>query len=405
MTSPFCRHFGPCGGCDWQDVAYAEQLWRKEQRLTSLLDASLGSRAPRVQPTRGTTGTGDPPRHFRHKAGFVFGETDDRQLALGHFAADSRLIVPVAECPVHGSRANHIAFALVEHLRRAHVTPAGPSLRGIARHLIVRTTRDEREAVAMLVVTRNDKALRPPIRGFLATADAPDGFYLNVHDAPGPYMVGRETMRLAGRSHVREHIRGASYLISPAAFFQTNVEAAAHLVDLVLETVQDRTGLTILELYAGSGLFSIPLARAGHGVIAVEENKQAIHDLEANARLNKLPEGRLRALAMRVEDAFARVAQDRVDVVVLDPPRQGCPPSVIRTVFRKMRPATVVYVSCNPDALAAELVAIDDAGYEAVLVQPVDMFPHTTHIETVVRLEARRPPRRQSSGRRPAVRT
>ena len=248
----------------------------------------------------------------------------------------------------------------------------------------------------MLVVTRNDKSLRAPIRGFLATADAPDGFYLNVHDAPGPYMVGRETMRLAGRSHVREHIRGASYLISPTAFFQTNVEAAAHLVDLVLDTVRDRTGLTILELYAGSGLFSIPLARAGHDVIAVEENKQAIHDLEANARLNKLPEGRIRRLATRVEDALARVARDKVDVVVLDPPRQGCPPSVIRTVFRKMRPATVVYVSCNPDALAAELVAIDDAGYEAVLVQPVDMFPHTTHIETVVRLEARRRTRRQS---------
>jgi 23S rRNA (uracil1939-C5)-methyltransferase len=371
-------------------VAYADQLRRKELRLASLFETSLGTRAPRVQPMRGSTGTGDPPRHFRHKAGFVFGETSDHQLALGHYAADSRDIVPVAECPVHAPRANHIAFALADHLRRARVTPAGPSLRGIARHLIVRTTRDQREAVAMLVVTRNDKSLRSPIRAFLATADAPDGFYLNVHDAPGPYMVGRETMRLAGRSHVREHIRSASYLISPTAFFQTNVEAAEHLVDVVLEAVADRPALNILELYAGSGLFSMPLARAGHHVTAVEENRQAIHDLEANARLNKLPHGRVRSLAMRVEDALARVAKDRVDVAVLDPPRQGCPPSVIRAVFRKMRPSRVVYVSCNPEALAAELVAITDAGYEPVLVQPVDMFPHTTHIETVVLLEAGR---------------
>jgi 23S rRNA (uracil1939-C5)-methyltransferase len=402
VTTPFCRHFGPCGGCGWQDVAYAEQLKRKEQHLSSLLEHSLGKRAPRVLSMRGTSG--DPPRFFRHKAAFVFGEAEDRQIALGHYAADSRHIVPVIECPVHAPRANHIAFALVDHLRRARVTAAGPSLRGIARHVIVRTTKDEREAVATLVVTRNDKSLRPPIRAFLATADAPDGFYLNVHDAPGPYMVGREMTRLAGRSHIREHIAGVSYLLSPTTFFQTNVEAAEQLVTLVVESVPQETGLDILELYAGSGLFSIPLGRAGHRVLAVEENRHAIHDLEANVRLNKLPPGRVKGLAMRVEDALARVANDRFDVVILDPPRQGCPPAVIRTLFRKMRPPTIVYVSCNPESLAAELVAIVDAGYEAVHVQPVDMFPHTTHIETVVRLEARRAPRARSRARLPVVR-
>jgi 23S rRNA (uracil1939-C5)-methyltransferase len=342
------------------------------------------------------------PWRFRHKASFVFGETPDRQLALGHYAADSRHVVPIVECPVHAPRANHIAFALADHLRRARVTPAGPSLRGIARHLIVRTTRDEREAVAMLVVTHNDKSLRPPIRAFLATEDAPDGFYLNVHDAPGPYMVGRETRRLAGRSHVRETVAGASYLISPTAFFQTNIEAATHLVTLVLEAVRDRGPLQVLDLYAGSGLFTIPLARAGHRVTAIEDNVQAVHDAEANVRLNTLPEGRVRLVAARVDEVLARVGREAFDLVVLDPPRQGCPPAVARTLFRQMRPPTVVYVSCNPEALAAELPAIVEAGYEVTLVQPVDMFPHTPHIETIVRLAARRDPqRRRSSSRRP----
>lgn len=391
MSTLRCRHFGPCGGCDWQDVAYVEQLRRKDQRLTALLTASLGARAPAVEPTVAmAVGPDAAPWRFRHKASFVFGESvGDRALALGHYAADSQHVVPIVECPVHASRANHIAFALLDHLRRARVTAAGPALRGIARHLIVRTTRDEREAGAMLVVTRNDKSLRAPIRAFLASEDAPDGFYLNVHDAPGPYMVGRETRRLAGRSHVRETVAGASYLISPTAFFQTNVEAAARLVEFVLDAVADRGPLDVLDLYAGSGLFTMPLARAGHRVTAIEEHPQAVRDAESNARLNKLPEGRVRLIAARVEEALAGVGRDPFDLVVLDPPRQGCPPSVIRTLFRQMQPPIVVYVSCNPEALASDLIAITGAGYEVSRVQPVDMFPHTTHIETVVRLEAR----------------
>jgi 23S rRNA (uracil1939-C5)-methyltransferase len=392
VATPFCRHFGTCGGCDAQDVDYAAQLQRKHQRLAALLHAALGRRAPAVEPLL-PAGRDDglAPQQFRHKAAFVFGESGaDRQLALGHYAADSKRIVPVVECPVHAPRANHIAFALADHLRRARVTPAGPGLRGIARHVIVRATRDGREAVAMLVVTRNDKSLRAPIRAFLATEDAPDGFYLNIHDTPGPYMVGRDTRRLAGRSHVREIVAGASFLISPAAFFQTNIEAAARLVDLVLDTVRDEGPLDVLDLFAGSGLFTIPLARLGHRLIAVEEHPAAVADAEANVRLNKLPDGRVRMMAARVESALARLARERFDWVILDPPRQGCPPGVIRAIFQRLRPTGAIYVSCNPETLAVDLAAILDAGYEATRVQPVDMFPHTSHIETVVRLALKR---------------
>ena len=231
----------------------------------------------------------------------------------------SRNVVPITECPVHEPRANHIAFALHDHLSRAQVSAAGPTLRGVLRHLIIRTTRDGREAVAMLVVTRNDKSLRAPIRAFLATADAPDGFYLNIHDRPGPYMVGRETMRLAGRSHVRERVAGMSFLVSPTAFFQTNIEAAEAIVQIVLETAGSLApGANVLDLYAGGGLFALPLAARGHVVTAVEENAHAIRDADANVRLNKLSGGTVRLHAARVEDALHTLRRDPVDLVVLD---------------------------------------------------------------------------------------
>ena len=249
--------------------------------------------------------------------------------------------------------------------------------------MIIRVTQDGRQASAMLVVHRNDKSLRTPVKKFLASPEKPDGFFINIHDQPGPFMVGDETIKIEGRSHVKEVVNGVSYLVSPTAFFQTNVGAAAAIVAIVLEELGGAR--TVLDLYCGTGLFALQLAKAGASVTAVEENRQAIKDAEANARLNRIPQGQVRFIAGRVEDELARMSvRPTRDTVVLDPPRQGCPPRVLSAVFEHLRPAKAVYVSCNPDALAMELPVILKAGYRVARAQAVDMFPHTNHIETVM---------------------
>ncbi|MGE3275990.1 MAG: 23S rRNA (uracil(1939)-C(5))-methyltransferase RlmD [Vicinamibacterales bacterium] len=389
-----CKHFGTCGGCQLQDVPYLEQLARKTARVEDLLAPFLRDTGTRVRPMVGApVEPGAMPWGFRHKAAFVFGpgpRARARDMVMGHYARGSKTIVPVTECPVHAPRANRIAFALRDELARAHVPAAGPVLDGILRHVLVRTTADEQAAVVMLVVTRNDKALRLPIRRFLAGPERPDGFLLNVHDRPGPFMVGRETLRLDGHASVREDRLGTPFLVSPAAFFQTNPDQAAVLVDEVTRGVfgdQPADGTLVLDLYAGSGLFAVPLAAAGATVTAVESNRQATRDAEVNARLNRLPDGRLRMVPSDVEDALGRMTRARVDAVVLDPPRAGCPPPVVDAVFGGLAPPRAVYVSCNPDALVVDLTRVLPHGYAVTRVQPVDMFPHTDHIETVVWLE------------------
>jgi 23S rRNA (uracil1939-C5)-methyltransferase len=385
-----CPHFGVCGGCQTQDVPYGEQLARKERRLEDVFRKVFGDRAPTVQPMIGMpAGSDGMPWHFRHKAAFVFAHAPGG-LALGHYAPGSKTIVPVEDCPVHGERANRLAFALRDQLARAGITAAGPRLQGLARHTLVRTSRDEREAMVVLVVTRNDRALRAPLRAFLASVDRPDGLFVNVNRKPGPYLIGEETIRIAGRSRIREDVLGTAFLVSPAAFFQTNPAAAAALLGEVLTRAAShgdstRTGLDVLDLYAGGGLFALPLAARGHRVTAVEENAMAIDDASASLRLNRIPAERLRLVRARVEDALGRLHR-RPDLVVLDPPREGCPASVIRRVFAEIAPPRAIHVSCNPDALARELAAIAGAGYRIDRVQPVDMFPHTDHIETVVTL-------------------
>jgi 23S rRNA (uracil1939-C5)-methyltransferase len=326
---------------------------------------------------------------------FVFGAVDDREgkMAMGHYARGSRQVVSVGECPVHDDRGNAIAFALRDACVK---TRSGQTLKSVAVRVGCRTP----ETTATLVVTNaNEKRLRAATSAVLAGDAAPTSMHLNIHPKDDAFIFGRETRRLIGPARLREDVAGVSFLISPTSFFQTNVRAAEMLVQLVLAAVPQ--GATVLDLYAGAGLFALPLARRGHAVIAVEENRDAVADGVASRDLNGIPEARCRFIAAPVERVVGAPAVSSrrrrpatpparlppVDIVVLDPPRQGCERSVLHAVFGGMTPPHAVYVSCDPESLAVDLRLITQHGYAVRSIQPVDMFPHTPHIEAVVVVE------------------
>jgi 23S rRNA (uracil1939-C5)-methyltransferase len=383
-VTPPCPHFGPqptrtppCGGCAWQHIAYPEQLRIKTEAVSRAVRAAVPN-APPVKPM--LTATPDP-WGFRHKVHFAFGDSSGR-LTMGHLARGSRRVVPVEECRVHPGEGNTVAFALRDACRRGGVRgwepgkPTQAALRGVA----VRVGHASHETLATLVVAHDrDRDLRAATKRALAEG-AVAGLHLNVHQRDDGMIFGAATRKLRGMDRLREDVAGVSFLISPTSFFQTNVAAAELMVRLVLEAVP--ADAPVLDLYAGAGLFALPLAKRGHMVTAVEENRLAVADGQASQRLNRIPDERCRWVAAPVETAVKK--ERPAGAVILDPPREGCANGVLEQVFKDRAPSLAVYVSCNPDTLGRDLAAIVRHGYVVESVKPVDMFPHTPHIETVV---------------------
>ena len=391
---PRCSHFGPpdrCGGCTWQHIAYPEQLRLK----AALVDRLVRDACPRAPAARPTIPGADEqePWGYRHKVHFVFGPVPSKNrgqpgLAMGHYVRGSRRVFAARECPVHDERGNALAFALQKAFARARVLPADAGT-GTLRSVAIRVGYGTPELMATLVVSSDaDKRLRAATRHAIER-EPPTALHLNLHPRGDAYIFGRETRKLSGTERMRERVADASFLISPTAFFQTNVRAAEILVRLVLAEIP--AGVDVLDLYAGAGLFAIPLALRGHRVTAVEENRAAVADGEASQRLNHIAADRLRFIAQPVEQAIGRIA---ADIAVLDPPREGCSASVIDALFGDVRPRRAIYVSCNPEALARDLAEIVGHRYAIRSIQPVDMFPHTAHVETVVVMETADRPQR-----------
>jgi 23S rRNA (uracil-5-)-methyltransferase RumA len=392
-VTPRCRHAAECGGCTWQHLAYGEQLRLKRERVQFLLDEALGRGVARVRPAVPTPAAaeGGAPWHFRHKVHFAFDEDAAGRVVMGHLRRGSRRVVDVTECPVHAEAGNALAWAVRAAVARAGV-PCGPPPAGVVRHLVLRVARAVPEVVGTLVATRPDDRLKRVSREVLAAGRPPDGWHLNLHPLPGALLFGRETRLVSGRERLREGVGGATFLMSPTAFFQTNVAAAERLLERVVDAAGPPGGRT-LDLYAGLGLFAIPLAIRGHEVVAVEESPRAVEDGLLSATANGLDPSRCRFVRTKVEYAIARVARGprRVDLVVLDPPRTGANVGALRAIRDRVAPARIVYVSCDPEALARDLrelgAAARDRRYRVVSVTPVDMFPHTAHVETVTLLE------------------
>ena len=386
---PFCRDYDRCGGCTLQHLAYPAQLVEKRRRVVDSLEriGGIAGADALVAPTAGMA----EPFAYRAKVQLPVSGTAVHP-RIGFYARASHDVVDAEECRVQHPVGDSVRTAVRTWMKESAVAPYDERRHaGLLRHIVVRVAYATGQVMVGLVATSPDLPALPALFPRLADAVARHpgmtlaSVFLDVNPARTNVVLGGDVRLLFGAPTIEEHLSGLAFRISPLAFFQVNPLQTEVLYDAVVEAAALQGRETVYDLYCGTGAISLFLARKAARVVGIESVAPAVEDAKANAARNGM--GNLEFVAGEAEtvvpERYAR--GERADVVVVDPPRKGCDPRLLDTLS-EMAPDRIVYVSCNPATMARDVERLAEAGFRVVSVQPVDMFPWTTHVECVVAL-------------------
>lgn len=394
-----CAHVASCGGCSFQELDYAVQLAAKERLLARIL-APLAPAG--IEPVLACAS----PWNYRNKMDFTFGSARwiepgeppaaPNGFALGlHARGHFHKVLDVRACEIAFPEASAI-LASVRALAREHALPPWDvrTHAGLLRHLVLRKSWANGAILADLVTTEEAGARIEPLAAQLLERHT-ELTTLVQHVNRGVALVasGAFARTFRGSGSIEERVDGLAFGISAHTFFQTNTPQAEQLVRLVRALAVPRAGETVFDLYCGCGLFALALARE-HGaerVIGFELSSASVEDARANAERNDLSGVRFVAGDLAVTltpESLALRQLPRPAVCIVDPPRAGLHARVLESL-RLLEPRRIVYVSCNPRSAVQDLSFLGAAGWRLDAVQPVDLFPHTPHLECVFRLERR----------------
>ncbi len=383
-VEPRCPVAKQCGGCVFQHIGYGEELRVKAQRVRDALDRIAGLPDLPLEPIL----PAPSPERYRNKCQLPVGLDREGHLTLGFYAVHSHRIVDTAACLLQPEVFDRAAAAFrAWHAESGETVYDEEKHVGALRHLFLRVGETSGEVTVCVVA--NAKQLREEARLIaLMREDVPGlaGVLLNVNTARTNVVLGPETRVLWGKETVTDTLCGLEFEIAPHAFFQVNRAQAERLYEKAAEYAGLTGGETLLDLYCGAGTIGLSMARRAKKVVGVEIVPAAVENARENARRNHIKNAEF-LCADAAEAAKALLARgERPDVVVLDPPRKGCDEALVAAVA-KMRPARVVYVSCDPATLARDLTRFAALGYRAEKAAPVDMFPRTAHVECVVKMD------------------
>ena len=393
-TEPKCEHFGVCGGCKWQMLPYEKQIAYKQQHVIDALQ-----RIGKLEFAKSEPILPAPSDYFyRNKLEFTFSaarwltkdEIDDGEeikdyAALGfHIPRKFVKIVDVKKCWLQPEPSNAIRLAVREYAKANELSFYNiRKEEGLLRNMIVRTS-ETGEVMVNVIFFYEDAEKREGLMNMLAEKfpEITSLLYV-VNGKKNDTITDQEVVLFKGRDHIFEEMDGLRFKIGPKSFYQTNSKQAFNLYKKTLEYADIQADELVYDLYTGTGTIANFVARTAKKVIGIEYVPEAIEDAKINAELNGLDNTEF--YAGDIKDLLTGSFIDekgRPDVVILDPPRAGLHKNVIEALLYAA-PKKMVYVSCNPGTQARDLALLADA-YEMVSFAPVDMFPHTYHIENVV---------------------
>ena len=378
---PYCAVSKKCGGCQLQHLSYKAQLEWKQNKVYNALTRIGGLKDIEVLPTLGM----ENQAHYRNKAQYPI-RKEDGKVQIGFYASRSHRVVDWESCGIQDARCEQVIKIVRNFLETHNISIYDEEKHtGLVRHLMVRTGFFTGEMMVCLVI--NGDSL-PHTEAFLKALEAVEGItsvVLSINKAKTNVILGYEIKVLQGRDYIIDTIGDLKFKISALSFFQVNPVQTKVLYDKALEYAELTGNETVWDAYCGTGSISLFLAQKAKKVYGVEIVAPAIENANANAELNSITNAEF--FVGKAEEVIpAKYKEGLVaDTIVVDPPRKGCDEALLETLI-KMAPEKIVYVSCDPATLARDLGYLVGNGYKVEKVQPVDMFPETTHVETVVLL-------------------
>lgn len=398
-VEPFCSHFGECGGCKWQPLPYAEQLKFKQKQVEDQLIRIGKLSIPVVNPILGSAKT----EWYRNKLEFTFsnkrwmsleeiqsGLAIENPDAVGfHIPGMFDKVLDIQKCYLQDEPSNEIRNAV-----RAYALEHGLSFfdlrqqEGFLRTLMIRTATTG-DVMVVMVFAYEDEQLRVGLMEHLKQSFPQITSLLYViNEKRNDTITDQEVICYAGKEYIVEKMEDLEFMVGPKSFYQTNSEQAYQLYSVVRNLANIQGHEIVYDLYTGTGTIANFIARQAKLVVGIEYVSEAIEDAQRNAQKNAITNTRFFAGDMKDVLNQEFIAQHgHPDVIIVDPPRAGMHPDVVETILLA-HPDRIVYVSCNPATQARDLSLMQEA-YHILAVQPVDMFPHTHHVENVVLLTRR----------------
>jgi 23S rRNA (uracil1939-C5)-methyltransferase len=370
------------GGCQLEHISYEGQLKYKENQVRQVLTRIGKLEDVTIHPILGM----DNPWHYRNKAQVPVGEKDGKLIA-GFFKPRSHEIVDTEESLIQIPEVNEAVQTVKEICNELQI-PAydEESHSGVLRHIMARFGRQTGELM-VVIITRTPDIPNKNVLVDQIAARLPKikSIVHNINSKRTNVILGDKTKVLWGSEVIYDYIGDVKFAISALSFYQVNPVQTKVLYDKALEYADLSGEESVIDAYCGIGTISLFLAQKAKKVFGVEIVPEAIDDARKNAALNGITNAEFEAGEAEIVIPRWYKEGNIADVLVVDPPRKGCDEALLQTIV-EMKPKKVVYVSCNPATLARDLRILEDGGYKTIEVQPVDMFPQTTHVEAVAKL-------------------
>lgn len=396
---PFCQHFGVCGGCQWQMLPYEQQLKYKQQQVTDNLQRIGKVELPEMMPIIGAEQTA----RYRNKMEYTFSNkrfllaeelhnpliSPDEDVAGFHARGYFDKVVPIIECHLQDEPTNFIRLALLEYAKAQGLSHYDiRNHTGYLRNLLIRITTTGEIMVNIVVGYEDKKVLFPLLEFIQKKFPEITSLLYTVNTKKNDSLFDLQPQIYYGKDYIIEKVEEFKFKISPKSFFQTNTAQGEKLYQVTRSFAELNGTQTVYDLYCGTGSIGIFVSKLSKKIIGVEMVEDAIKDAKENARLNHLDNAEFFSgdVIEICNDTFFN-DHGKPDVIITDPPRAGMHEKLVKKLLDIAAPV-IVYVSCNPATQARDLALLNEK-YCVTKIQPVDMFPHTLHIENVVQLKIR----------------